>query len=328
MPLHFTARAAALLAAATMAVAWSAPAAAQAFPLKPLTIVVPFAAGGGVDILTRTLARHLGERLDERVVVENRVGAGGNVGVERVAKSAPDGYTLVMATTGTHTINPGLYRSLAFDAEKDFAPITLVASVPNLLVVNRAVPVNTVAELVAYAKSKPGALNFGSFGNGTSNHLSGELFKTTAGIDVVHVPYKNAPQAVTDLIGERVTFAFVNTPLALPHVRSGALRALAVTGKRRSEATPEYPTMEEAGVKGFVVESWYGLMAPAGTPEAILRRLRQETLAVLALPEVKAFFAQQGADIVTSTPAEFAAMVSAERARWADVIKASGAQVD
>lgn len=317
-----------LAGAAALAAAVPATVAAQAYPQKPITIVVPFAAGGGVDILTRVLAQQLSERLGERVLVENRVGAGGNLGVERVAKSAPDGYTLVMATTGTHTINPGLYRSLPFDAEKDFAPVTLVASVPNLLVVNKAVPANSVAELVAYAKSRPGALSFGSFGNGTSNHLSGELFKSTAGIDVVHVPYKNAPQAVTDLIGERVAFAFVNTPLALPHVRSGALRALAVTGKARSAAKPEYPTMEEAGVKGFVVESWYGLMAPAGTPEAVIRRVRDETLAVLAMPDVKAFFAKQGADIVTTTPAEFKTMAAAERKRWSEVIKASGALID
>lgn len=316
-----------LLALAVLLVQ-SLPAAAQEYPNRPVSIVVPFAAGGGVDILTRMLAHHISESIGQRVVVENRVGAGGNVGVDLVAKSAPDGYTFVMATTGTHTINPGLYRKLPFDAEKDFKPVTLVASVPNLLVVNTAVPVNSVQELIAYAKSKPGALNFGSFGNGTSNHLSGELFKTTAGIDVVHVPYKNAPQAVTDLIGERVAFAFVNTPLALPHVRAGKLRALAVTGKERSPATPEYPTMEQAGVAGFVVESWYGLMAPANTPDPVIQRMRRETIAALNKPEVRAFYLKQGADVETSTPEAFATMAAAERSRWAGIIKASGAQID
>ncbi|MBA3477649.1 MAG: tripartite tricarboxylate transporter substrate binding protein [Lautropia sp.] len=317
-----------LLLACTFLTCHALPAAAEDYPNKPISIVVPFAAGGGVDILTRVLAQHLTDRLEARVLVENRVGAGGNVGVDMVAKAAPDGYTFVMATTGTHTINPGLYRNLPFNAEKDFKPVTLIASVPNLLVVNTSVPAKSVQELIDHARSKPGALNFGSFGNGTSNHLSGELLKSTAHIDVVHVPYKNAPQAVTDLIGERVAFAFVNTPLALPHVRAGKLRALAVTGKQRSAATPEYPTMEEAGVEGFVVESWYGLMAPAGTPDKIIQRVRAATIAVLAKPEVKEFFMKQGADIVTSTPEAFATMAANERDRWAQIIKASGARID
>jgi len=307
------------------------PLAAQAqdgYPNKPLRIVVPFAAGGGVDILTRVLAQHLGEALKQPVTIDNRTGAGGNVGVDAVAKSAADGYTLVMATTGTHTINPGLYKSMPFDAEKDFAPITLVASVPNLLVVNPAVPARDVRELVAHAKSQPGKLSYASFGNGTGNHLSGEMFKAMAGLDVVHVPYKAAPQAVTDLIAGQTAFAFVNTPLALPHVRAGKLRALAVTGGRRSAATPEYPTMNEAGVPNYVVESWYGLMAPAGTPAAVVARLHKEVVAVLAKPEVREFFARQGADVVTSAPAEFAAQAKAERTRWAEVIRASGAKVD
>ncbi len=263
---------------------------------------MPFAAGGGVDILTRALAQPLGERLGQQVIVDDKPGAGGNLGVDAVAKAPADGYTLVMATTGTHTINPGLYPKLPFDAERDFKPITLIASVPNLLVVNPALGVDSAAELVALAKSKPGALSFASFGNGASNHLSGEMLKSLTGIDVIHVPYKSAPQAVTDLMAGQTAFAFVNTPLALPHVRSGKLKALAVTGAKRSAATPEFPTMQEAGVPGFVVESWYGLMAPAGTPDAVIARLHKETLAVLATPEVREFFAKQGADVVTSTP--------------------------
>ncbi|MGV3573289.1 MAG: Bug family tripartite tricarboxylate transporter substrate binding protein [Ramlibacter sp.] len=318
----------AALTAAVLAMP-GAPVFAQAdFPAKPLRIVVPFAAGGGVDILTRVLAQHLSEALKQPVTIDNRTGAGGNVGVDAVAKAPADGYTLLMATTGTHTINPGLYKSLPFDAEKDFAPITLVASVPNLLVVNPAVPARDVRELVAYAKSQPGKLSYASFGNGTGNHLSGEMFKSMAGLDVTHVPYKAAPQAVTDLIAGQTAFAFVNTPLALPHVRAGKLRALAVTGAKRSAATPDYPTMNEAGVPNYVVESWYGLMAPAGTPAPVVARLHKEVVAVLAKPEVREFFAKQGADVVTNTPTEFAAQVRSEKARWAEVIKSSGAKVD
>jgi tripartite-type tricarboxylate transporter receptor subunit TctC len=301
---------------------------AQDFPNRPVRIVVPFAAGGGVDILTRALAQPLGERLGQQVIVDDKPGAGGNLGVDAVAKAPADGYTLVMATTGTHTINPGLYPKLPFDAERDFKPVTLIASVPNLLVVNPALGVDSAAGLVALAKSKPGALSFASFGNGASNHLSGEMLKSLTGIDVAHVPYKSAPQAVTDLMAGQTAFAFVNTPLALPHVRSGKLKALAVTGAKRSAATPEFPTMQEAGVPGFVVESWYGLMAPAGTPDAVIARLHKEILAVLATPEVREFFAKQGADVVTSSPAEFAAMVKTERTRWAEVIRTSGAKVD
>ncbi len=321
-------RFASALGVVAVAVAVGAPAAAQGFPNRPVRIVVPFAAGGGVDILTRTLAQHLGERLGQQVLVDDKPGAGGNLGVDAVAKAPADGYTLVMATTGTHTINPGLYAKLPFDAERDFKPITLIASVPNLLVVNPSLGVTSAAELVALAKSRPGQLSFASFGNGASNHLSGEMLKSLTGMQATHVPYKSAPQAVTDLIAGQTAFAFVNTPLALPHVRSGKLKALAVTGAKRSAATPEFPTMQEAGVPGFVVESWYGLMAPAGTPDAVIARLHEETLAALALPEVKDFFAKQGADVVTSTPAEFAAMVKTERARWAEVIRTSGAKVD
>ena len=305
-----------------------APVCAQDFPNRPVRIVVPFAAGGGVDILTRALAQPLGERLGQQVIVDDKPGAGGNLGVDAVAKAPADGYTLVMATTGTHTINPGLYPKLPFDAVRDFKPVTLIASVPNLLVVNPALGVDSAAGLVTLAKGKPGALSFASFGNGASNHLSGEMLKSLTGIDVAHVPYKSAPQAVTDLMAGQTAFAFVNTPLALPHVRSGKLKALAVTGAKRSAATPEFPTMQEAGVPGFVVESWYGLMAPAGTPDAVIARLHKETLAVLASPEVREFFAKQGADVVTSSPAEFAAMVKTERARWAEVIRTSGAKVD
>jgi tripartite-type tricarboxylate transporter receptor subunit TctC len=327
-PRHLLSRFAFLACTLAAPLAPQAVQAQEAFPSRPLRIVVPFAAGGGVDILTRVIAQHLSGSLQQPVTIDNRTGAGGNVGVEAVAKAPADGYTLVMATTGTHTINPGLYKSLPFDAEKDFAPITTVASVPNLLVVNPKVPATNVQELVALARSQPGRLSYASFGNGTGNHLSGVMFTTMAGLDAVHVPYKSATQAVTDLIAGQTAFAFVNTPLALPHVRAGKLRALAVTGGKRSAATPEYPTMNEAGMPGFVLESWYGLMAPAGTPAPVIARLHKEVSAVLAKPEVREFFARQGADIVTASPAEFAAQVRTERARWAEVIKTSGAAVD
>lgn len=298
------------------------------YPAKPIRIVVPFAAGGGVDILTRAIAQHLAQALNQPVTVDNRTGAGGNLGADAVAKAIPDGYTLLMGTTGTQTINPGLYKSLPFDANKDFTPITPVASVPNLLVVGTAVPANSVKELIDLAKAQPGRLNYASFGNGTGNHLSGVMFAYMAGVDVVHVPYKSAPQAVTDLIAGQTAFAFVNTPLALPHVRAGRLKALAVTGAKRSDATPEYATMAEAGLPGFVLESWYGLFAPAGTPASVVERIHREVLAILAKPEVRQFFAQQGADVVTSSPKAFAAQIALEQVRWAEVIRKSGASID
>jgi tripartite-type tricarboxylate transporter receptor subunit TctC len=313
------------LAAATMA---STAVAQDTYPSRAIRIVVPFAAGGGVDILTRILALHLSSSLGTTVIVDPRPGAGGNLGSDLVAKSPPDGYTLLMATTGTHTINPGLYSNLAFDPVKDFTPITTVASVPNLLVVNPTLAIQSVSELISLAKAQPGKLSSGSFGNGTSNHLSGELLKSLARIDIVHVPYKSAPQAVTDLIAGQLQLAFVNTPLGLPHVQAGKLRALAVTGAKRSAATPDYPTMAEAGVNEFVVESWYGLMAPAGTPKSVIERLQRETLAALAKPDVKDRFGQQGADIETNTPDEFAARIRSEAARWAEIIRLSGARID
>jgi len=318
-----------LAAALSATLGFALPASAQPdYPNKAIRIVVPFAAGGGVDILTRTLGQQMAESMGQAVIVENKPGAGGNLGVEAVAKSAPDGYTLVMATTGTHTINPGIYKNLPFDVEKDFSPITLIASVPNMLVENADVPAKSVKELIALAKAHPKKLSFASFGYGTSNHLSGELLKQMAGINVLHVPYKSAPQAITDLISHQVTFAFVNTPLALPHVRSGKLRALAVTGHNRSAATPDIPTMNEAGVPGFFVESWYGLMAPAHTPPDVIERLHKEVVAALAKPAVKALFQKQGAEVVTTTPEEFAGMIKTEKKRWAEIIKTSGAHIE
>ncbi len=305
-----------------------ATAVAQPYPNRTVKIVVPFAAGGAVDILTRVLADKLQPVLGRNIVVEPVPGAGGNVGSAAVAHASPDGYTLLMATTGTHTINPGLYKNMTFDVLNDFAPITLIASVPNILVVHPDVPAKNVRELVALAKSKPGKLNFASFGHGTSNHLSGVLFESVAAIDATHVPYKSAPQAVLDLVAGQVQFAFVNAPLALPQVRAGKLRALAVTGAKRSPAVPDMPTMAEAGLPDFVVESWYGLMAPAGTPQPVVTRIYEDTLRVLKTPEMTEAFAKQGADVIWASPSVFGAIIATEKARWAEVIRKSGAKID
>ena len=301
---------------------------AQEWPTQPIKLIVPFAAGGGVDILARSLSQRMSTKLGQQMIVDNRTGAGGNVGVVAAAKAPADGYTLVMTTTGTHAINPGLYKSLPYDPIKDFAPISLVASVPNLLVVHPSVPAKDVKELIALAKNGPKELSFASFGNGTSNHLSGEMFKSIAKVKALHVPYKSATQAVTDLMAGQTDFAFVNAPLALPYVQAGKLRALAVTGAKRSPSMPEFPSMAEAGLPGFVVESWYGLMAPAGTPQAIVDRLNKETLAALADPEVRAFFVKQGADIETSTPEQFLQRIRTESEAWAKVIKSANIKVD
>ena len=288
----------------------------EVYPARPVKIVVPFAAGGGVDILTRILVQQLTERLGQSFVVENLTGAGGNIGVQAVAAAPPDGYALVMATTGTHAINPALSKKLPYDPIASFAPIAAVAQVPNLLVVSPQVSATSVKELVALARAKPGAVNFGSFGPGTSNHLSGEMFKDLGGIDIVHVPYRRAPEAITDLISGRIEMLFVNMPLGLPHVQAGKIRALAVTGAKRSPLVPELPTMIEAGVADFVVESWYGLFAPAGTPRAVVAKLHDALGAIVKRPEVVAAFAQQGAETMMTTPEELNEMIKAEIPRW------------
>ena len=301
---------------------------AQSFPAQPIKIVVPFAVGGGVDILTRVLGDRMSKSLGQSVIVENRLGAGGNLGVDFVAKAPADGYTLVMATTGTHSINPALYKKLPFDASKDFAPITLVASVPNLLVVNAQVKASSLNDLIALAKNAPGTLSFASFGNGTSNHLSGEMLKMLANIDVLHVPYKSATQAVTDLIAGQTTFAFVNMPLALTHVKSDKLRALAVTSQKRSSALPELQTMAQAGLTDFVVESWYGLMAPAATPPAVIESLQRAVVQALNDPEIITKFANNGAEALSTSPAEFDALLRAERAHWANLVTKANITID
>lgn len=303
-------------------------ASAQAYPDKPIRMVVPFPAGGTTDILARAVAQKLSESLGQQMIVDNKPGAGGNIGAQEVARAAPDGYTLVMGTVGTHAINPSLYKKMPYDHVKDFAPVSLVASVPNLLVVHPSVPVNSVKELIAYVKANPGKLNFASSGNGTSIHLSGELFKTMTGVQMTHVPYKGSAPAVTDLLGGQVQLMFDNMPSALPHAKGGKLKPLAVTSAKRFPGTPDIPTIAEAGVPGYEASSWFGVLAPAGTPKEIVNKLSTEIAKALKTPEMTKRLEEQGAQAVGSTPEEFAAHIKAETAKWAKVVKESGATVD
>ena len=260
---------------------------AQAYPTKPVTIIVPFAAGGTTDILARIIGQALTAELGQSVVVDNRAGAGGNIGGQAAAKATPDGHTLFMGTVGTHAINASLYKKMPFDPVKDFAPLTRVANVPNLLVANPAQPYKSVKDLIAYAKANPGKVNFGSSGNGSSIHLSGELFKSLAKVDMQHVPYKGSAPAVTDLLGNQIGIMFDNMPSAIQHVRSGKLVPLAVTTAKRSPELPSVPTIAEAGVPGYEATSWFGMFAPAGTPAPVLAKLNAAIVKVLAQPDVK-----------------------------------------
>lgn len=301
---------------------------AQTYPSRAITMVVPFPAGGTTDILGRFVGQGLSAAWGQPVVIENRGGAGGNIGAAAVAKAAPDGYTLLVGTVGTHAINASLYSKMPYDTVKDFIPVTLIASVPNMLVVTPSLPVNSVAELVAYAKANPGKLNMASSGNGTSIHLSGELFKVMTGVDMVHVPYKGSAPALNDLMAGQVQLMFDNMPSALPQVKGGTLKALAVTTATRSPAMPDLPTVAEAGVPGFEASSWFGVFAPAGTPKEIVDKLQAEIARILKTPEMTERLAQQGAVAVGNTSEEFAAYVQAELTKWAGVVKASGAKVD
>ena len=303
-------------------------ASAQTYPTKPIRLVVPFPPGGATDILARDVAQKLTEAWGQQVIVDNRPGAGGNIGSELVAKSAPDGYTLEMGTVGTHAINASLYAKMPYDHVKDFAPVILVAGVPNVLVVNPAVPANSVAELIAYAKANPGKLNFASSGNGTSIHLSGELFKVMAGVQMTHVPYKGSSPALQDLLGGQVQLMFDNLPPSLPQIKAGKLRALAVTSLARAPALPDVPTMAEAGLPGYEASSWFGVLAPAGTPPAIVAKLNAEIAKWLATPEAKEKLSKQGANAAGGTPEDFAKHIAAETAKWAKVVKDSGAKID
>src|SRR5690242_10886670 len=287
--------------ALTVIVAGTAPVAAADYPTKPIRLVVPFPPGGTTDILARAVAQKLAETWNQQVIVDNRSGAGGNIGADLVAKAAPDGYTLVMGTVGTHAINPNLYGKMPYDHVKDFAPVILVAGVPNVLVVNPSVPAKTVQEFIAYAKANPGKLNFASSGSGTSIHLSGELFKVMTGVQMTHVPYKGSAPALTDLVGGQVQLMFDNLPSSLAFIKAGKLRALAVTSKTRAAALPDVPTIADF-VPGFEASSWFGLLAPAGTPPAVIAKINGEVAKWLATPEAREKLTAQGANVAGGTP--------------------------
>jgi tripartite-type tricarboxylate transporter receptor subunit TctC len=316
------------LPAFVLAIALAGTVHAQGYPSQPIKMVVPFTAGGTTDILARTVGQKLSESLRQPVIVENRPGAGGNIGADVVAKAKPDGYTILMGTIGTQAINASLYSKMPYDAARDFAPITLVAIVPNVLIVHPSVPAKNVAELIALAKAKPGTLNFASSSTGGSPHLSGEMFKQMTGVDIVHVPYKGSAPAITDLLGGQVNLMFDNLPSGLPHVKAGKLRALGVTSARRSPAVPDIPTIAESGVPGYEVDSWFGILAPAGTPPEIVNKLNAEIVRILKLPDVNERLAEQGAQPVGDTPQQFAEHIRRETAKWAKVVKASGAKAD
>ena len=299
---------------------------APAWPTRPVKIIVTFPPGGAPDTLARVLADKWGQALGQTFTVENKPGAGGNIGADFVAKSAGDGTTLLIATVGTHAINPALYSAMPYNHVKDFTPVSFLASTPNLLVVNNAVPAKTVKELIALAGKTP--LTFGSSGSGTSIHLSGELFNTLAGVKMQHIPYKGRAQAVPDLLGGRITMIFDNMPSALPLVKGNEVRAIAVTSAKRSAAAPDIPTIAESGLPGFEASSWFALMAPAGLPKEVLARINAETARVMNLPDVREKLTQQGLDVAPGSPESLASHIQTETIKWAKVVKESGAKLD
>ena len=302
---------------------------AENYPAKTVTIVVPFAAGGSTDTLARIIAQELGQQLGQSVIVENRAGAGGGIGAAAVAKAAADGYTLLLGTVSTHAINPAIYKSLGYDAKKDFLPIAYLAGVPNVLVVNpKQIAAKSVPDFVSEAKKADGKLNFASSGVGSSIHLSGEMFKVATGVKMTHVPYRGSGPAMNDLLGGKVDLMFDNLPSSLPHIQAGTLRALAVTSPTRSSLLPDLPTLAEAGVPGVEAVGWFMLFAPAATPADIAKQLETEVAKALAKPEVKTQFAQLGAEGRTMTNSELVHFLDAERSRWAEVVRKSGATVN
>lgn len=317
-----------VLVLGVVAVLMSAPAEAQTnYPTRPVTLVVPFPAGGSTDLVSRLVAQKMVAPLGQQVLVDNRGGAGGNIGSAAVARAAPDGYTILMGTVATHALNPLLYKKMPYDAVKDFAPISLLAIIPNVLVVNLDFPPKDVKELITLAKASPGKYSYASSGNGTPLHLSGELFKTMAGVDIVHVPYKGAGPALVDVMGGHVPMMFDNLPPSLEQIRAGKVRGLAVTTKERAPSVPDMPTIAET-LPGYETYTWNAFFAPAGTPNEIIMRLNAAALAALADPDVAAKLKDLSVTVVGSTPEQLAIHVKAEHAKWAPVVKASGAQLD
>lgn len=310
------------------ALSWAG-AGAQTYPNKPLRMVVTFAAGGSSDAMARSVARALGDDIGQQVVIDNRPGAGGNIGAEYVARSAADGYTLLFGTIGTMGIGPALYKNLSYDPVKDLAAVGILHTLPNILVVHVSVPATSLQELIAYAKGHPGELTFASAGNGTASHLAGELFKAAAGIDIVHVPYRGGGGSVSaDLMAGRVSMMLETVSNALALANTGQMRALAVTTPQRSSAAPELPTFAEAGLPGFEVSSWTGLFVPAATPRGVIAKLNEETVRIARDPAYLAQMKTLGTDVATSTPEQFATFVNAEVAKWGEAIKRSGVSVD
>jgi tripartite-type tricarboxylate transporter receptor subunit TctC len=305
---------------------------AQSWPTKPLRYIVPFPPGGPTDTFSRALTAHLAGALGQPVVVENVSGAAASIGMDRVAKAAPDGYTIGLATTGSHAINPHLYGpKLTYNALKDFTPLTLAVSYVNILVVNPAVPARSVGELIAYANANPGKVNFGSAGNGSSNHLSGELLKSLTGAPMQHIPYKGSAPALTDVVSGQLTFMFDILVTSMPQIRAGRVRGLAVTSAKRSPFAPDIPTMAESGVPGYAEAGsnlWFGIVAPAGVPQPIVEKLNAELIRVLRSPAMRERISGQFFDVWTSTPAEFQKVIESDYAKWGKVVRASGARVD
>jgi tripartite-type tricarboxylate transporter receptor subunit TctC len=299
---------------------------AQTYPNRAITLVIPFAPGGSTSIVGRGIADKMSELLGEKVVVDNRPGAGGTVGTKAVAKSEPDGYTLVLGYTGTLAIGPSLYKNAGYDPRKDFAPIGLIGNAPNSLVVNPSFPAKTIAELIAYAKANPGTVNFGSAGAGTASHITGEYFAATAGIKLVHIPYKGTGPALTDLLGGHIPMAFAPIPASHANVSAGKLRALAVTSTTRSTLMPEVPTISESVLPGFDASLYYGLAAPAGTPRPIIDKLNKALRDVLASDEVKKQLTQDGTEITPGSPEDYAAFIDKDEKKWSQLVKASGVE--
>ncbi len=304
------------------------PAVAQAYPSKPVRIITPAPPGSAPDFLLRIMSPKFSELWGHPVIVDNIVGASGHIGTERVAKSAPDGYTLLFNTIGPIAINMNLFDKLPFDPIKDFMPISLVAKVPNILCVYPGLPVKTLTELIDYARKNPEKLRYGSAGSGTTPHLSGELFSAMTGVKLVHVPYKSSAQMTTDTIGGQVEVIWHNAPVVLPHVKAGTLRGLAITSDRRNDYAPELPTHGEAGLPGYEVTAWFGIMTPTGTPQAVIAKVHADTVKIVNMADVKERFLSQAAAPVGNTPEEFGAFIRAEIDKWSKVIKKSGAKVD
>ena len=328
--IKFTRRNALSLAAvaALAAAPFSTAFAQDAWPTRAITIIVPFSAGGTTDIVARFAGQALSQELGQPVIIDNRPGAGGNIGAQAVARAPADGYSLVMGTVGTHAINPSLYKKMPYDHIKDFAPISRVTAVPNVLIANPSQPYKTVKELIAYGKANPDKLTFASSGSGTSIHLAGELFKSMTGITMQHIPYKGSSPALTDLMAGQTNIMFDNLPSAIQFIKAGKLRPIAVTTIKRAPQFPDLPTIDEAGVPGFDASSWFGLLAPANTPPAVIKRIDDALIKAMATTDLKKKIIEQGGEPIAETPDKFAAFIQTETVKWAKVVKESGASVD